>query len=130
MKSSRNNVDDDVENKSDSRDPYLMAIALLHISIVPETLPCRNKEKTKIEDFIRHNLQKLGAVKPMYISGMPGSGKSCTVASAVAALMQDASIPKFKCLEINCLRLRTPIDACKIYIYQIYLCIAVYIFVF
>jgi hypothetical protein len=56
-------------------DPYAMAIAQLHISIVPENLPCRSKEKATIVDFIRSSILALGSQKPLYISGMPGTGE-------------------------------------------------------
>lgn len=55
------------------------SIAKLHVSFVPETLPCRSTEKTVIQDLIRSYINQTAVSKPIYISGMPGTGKSVTV---------------------------------------------------
>lgn len=95
-------------------DIYSRAIRQLHISILPETLPCRNEEQMKIELHIRKGIGGGGATKPIYISGMPGTGKTATVLATISALKKEASenkFPRFDFVEINCLRLATPADA-------------------
>ena len=58
------------------------SIAKLHISFVPDTLPCRDPEKTAIQDLVRSYIRGDAASKPIYISGMPGTGKSVTVGNS------------------------------------------------
>eukprot|EP01034_Spumella_vulgaris_P021970 gene21970-28052_t len=96
------------------RDIYSLAIQRLHISVIPENLPCRSNERREIEDFIRGGVQSGGAKKPMYICGTPGTGKTATVTSILKALEKEASegkLPLFQFVEINCLRMKTPQDA-------------------
>lgn len=52
----------------------------LHLSKVPEKLPCRDIESREIEKFIREVIDpKRGESSAMYISGVPGTGKTATV---------------------------------------------------
>ena len=55
-------------------DIYSTAIRRLHISVLPGTLPCRTKEKETIIAYLRDGIMKQGHVRPLYISGMPGTG--------------------------------------------------------
>lgn len=52
---------------------------LLHTCEVPERLPCREKEFEKICLFIRDCVKKNGFSQVMYLSGVPGTGKTATV---------------------------------------------------
>jgi hypothetical protein len=57
-----------------SSDFFIKAIQRLHISVLPDALPCRQNETLKMERFIRNavsNYQSSGK-KAIYISGMPG----------------------------------------------------------
>jgi hypothetical protein len=56
------------------KDPFSRAINMLHISVLPDQLPCRGTERTQIERAIRESIEHRGAVPPIYISGMPGKG--------------------------------------------------------
>lgn len=53
-------------------DPFSVAIQRLHISVIPDTLPCRGAERKSIEDYIRSGIQCTGSHRPIYICGMPG----------------------------------------------------------
>lgn len=53
-------------------DIYSQAIKQLHISVLPERLPCRNSEREAIERAIRRATLSRGSGKPLYVSGMPG----------------------------------------------------------
>lgn len=114
------------ENTGTDSDEYSSAIKRLHISVIPERLPCRTQERDNIERFIRNGISARGCGKAMYISGMPGTGKTATVMSCINALRSEAAQGKlngFNFIEINCLRLKTPIDVCKwLLIYNIVLC--------
>lgn len=95
------------------------AISKLHISFVPEKLPCRTTEKEEIQNMVRSYIKGECQAKPIYISGMPGTGKTATVSSIIASLKNECtksihkeSLPEFQYIEINCLRLQSPSDAC------------------
>jgi len=96
-------------------DPYSNAIRKLHVSVVPDVLPCRVEERAKIYDILRRAIRDKGErIKPIYISGMPGTGKTATIKATVRALEKEAErkeIPHFQFVEINCLKLQSPADA-------------------
>ena len=53
-------------------DIYQRAIRKLHISVVPESLPCRTQEKGVLQGIIREFIKTDKVPAPIYISGMPG----------------------------------------------------------
>jgi hypothetical protein len=62
-----------VKYNSIQTDPFSQAIQRLHISVIPESLPCREAERRTIEDYIREAVSCKGGVRrPVYICGMPG----------------------------------------------------------
>lgn len=129
---------DESENlSSNGRGIYANAIQRLHVSVLPEVLPCRTVEKDKILTYLRSGLSRGGNIRPLYISGMPGTGKTACLLAAIKTLQEerrlrasgalitdpsktsatDGSIsstnvePNFEFIEINCLRLHTPYEA-------------------
>lgn len=108
---------------------FSRAIQKLHISVIPENLPCREKEmefiythllsimKTnRLDNKDKFNYPK--AFKPLYICGMPGTGKTATVLNCIRKLrekIRENEIDDFNFVEINCLRLKNPTDSCKLY---------------
>ena len=46
-------------------------------TVLPDTLPCRTEQKEKIMAYLRDGIAKGGNVRPLYISGMPGTGGNC-----------------------------------------------------
>ncbi|XP_058035214.1 origin recognition complex subunit 1 [Ahaetulla prasina] len=85
----------------------------LHVSAVPEALPCREKEFQDICNFIESKLLD-GTGGCMYISGVPGTGKTATVHEAIHYLQQAAEndeIPAFQFIEINGMKLTDPNQA-------------------
>jgi Cdc6-like AAA superfamily ATPase len=99
-------------------DLYSAAIRKLHVSVLPEKLPCRTAERDYIYGALRDAIvNRKDCSKPLYISGMPGTGKTATVLATVNELRKEASeagardIPEFNFIEINCLRLQTPAAA-------------------
>ncbi|ACO67708.1 predicted protein [Micromonas commoda] len=86
------------------------ALSLAHS---PGTLPCRDIERKKIVDFVEQSInagaQCLG--RCLYISGVPGTGKTATVREVIRTLRKksrDGSLPRFNHVELNGLRLQTP----------------------
>lgn len=51
----------------------------LHTSQLPEHLPCRENEFEQICAFVKQSIRKDALCRSMYISGVPGTGKTATV---------------------------------------------------
>uniref|UniRef100_A0A8B9IXG7 Origin recognition complex subunit 1 n=1 Tax=Amazona collaria TaxID=241587 RepID=A0A8B9IXG7_9PSIT len=85
----------------------------LHVSAVPESLPCREEEYQDIYNFVESKLiDETGGC--MYISGVPGTGKTATVREVMRCLQQAAEkdeLPSFHFLEINGMKLTDPHQA-------------------
>uniref|UniRef100_H0V4L6 Origin recognition complex subunit 1 n=1 Tax=Cavia porcellus TaxID=10141 RepID=H0V4L6_CAVPO len=86
----------------------------LHVSAVPDSLPCREKEFQDIYNFVESKLlDQTGGC--MYISGVPGTGKTATVHEVIRCLQQAAQandVPPFQYIEVNGMKLTEP--------YQVY----------
>lgn len=98
------------------RDVFSIAIQRLHISVVPQNLPCRDQEKSNVTEFIRKRIVERETSGPLFLCGMPGTGKTATVLSSINALREEVArgaLPDFNFTEINCLHLKHPVDACK-----------------
>lgn len=82
----------------------------LHVSAVPKSLPCREQEYLEIYSFLEGNIiDKIGGC--MYISGVPGTGKTATATAVIRALKEEAEkgeIPAFEFVEINGMRITEP----------------------
>ncbi|KAF2365272.1 Cdc6 C-terminal [Trinorchestia longiramus] len=86
------------------------AKARLHVSAVPESLPCREDECQQLYDYIESKLNdRTGGC--MYISGVPGTGKTATVRGVVRLLQESVDsgdVPDFTYIEVNALKLSEP----------------------
>ncbi|KAM5320175.1 origin recognition complex subunit 1 isoform 1-T6 [Glossophaga mutica] len=82
----------------------------LHVSAVPDSLPCREKEFQDIYNFVESKLlDHTGGC--MYISGVPGTGKTATVHEVIHCLQQAAQakdVPPFQYIEVNGMKLTDP----------------------
>ncbi|EHB00695.1 Origin recognition complex subunit 1 [Heterocephalus glaber] len=82
----------------------------LHVSAVPESLPCREQEFQDIYNFVESKLlDQTGGC--MYISGVPGTGKTATVHEVIRCLQQAAQtsdVPPFQYIEVNGMKLTEP----------------------
>ncbi|XP_076462383.1 uncharacterized protein LOC143294790 [Babylonia areolata] len=93
--------------------PMDEARARLHVSAVPETLPCREAEFDDIYRFVESKVLD-GTGGCMYISGVPGTGKTATVKEVVRSLQQahkSGDLPSFSFIEVNGMRLTEPRQA-------------------
>ncbi|TSL22053.1 Origin recognition complex subunit 1 [Bagarius yarrelli] len=89
------------------------ARAKLHVSSVPESLPCREQEFQDIYNFVESKIMD-GTGGCMYISGVPGTGKTATVHEVIRSLQQAAEqeeIPPFRFIEINGMKMTDPHQA-------------------
>jgi Cdc6-like AAA superfamily ATPase len=114
------NLSESASSRIEELDPFSQAIKRLHISVIPDRLPCRDKDQSQITKFILHGLKKTGenSYGPLLISGMPGSGKTATAIASIREIqrahMGKGDIPDFEYVEINCLRFRKAEDAYSI----------------
>lgn len=65
---------------------YDRVCASLQLSAIPEVLPCRDKERNYIKDYLINGIQNGGSSSSLYISGMPGTGKTATTLEVVKKL--------------------------------------------
>ncbi|XP_023727767.1 origin recognition complex subunit 1 isoform X2 [Cryptotermes secundus] len=89
------------------------ARARLHVAAVPKSLPCREKEFNNIYHFVEGKILD-GTGGCMYISGVPGTGKTATVQEVVRSLQEAVSqrnIPDFQFVELNGMWLTEPRQA-------------------
>ncbi|XP_077450878.1 origin recognition complex subunit 1 isoform X2 [Stigmatopora argus] len=85
----------------------------LHVSAVPESLPCREQEFQDIYSFVESRIMD-GTGGCMYISGVPGTGKTATVQEVTRCLENAANIneiPSFHLIEINGMKMTDPHQA-------------------
>ncbi|KAL6108393.1 orc1 [Pungitius sinensis] len=85
----------------------------LHVSSVPESLPCREQEFQDIYSFVESKIED-GTGGCMYISGVPGTGKTATVQEVMRCLQHAADvdeIPSFHFIEINGMKMTDPHQA-------------------
>ena len=97
----------------ESLSPIQEAQFRLHVSAVPDSLPCRENEFAEIFSFTEGKILE-GTGGCMYISGWPGTGKTATVMEVVRTLTNYAEmgeVPKFNFIEINAMRLTEPNQA-------------------
>ncbi|XP_061883957.1 origin recognition complex subunit 1 isoform X1 [Entelurus aequoreus] len=90
-----------------------MARTRLHVSAVPESLPCREQEFQDIYNFVESKIMD-GTGGCMYISGVPGTGKTATVHEVIRCLQNAANmdeIPSFHFIEINGMKMTDPHQA-------------------
>ncbi|CAF2032211.1 unnamed protein product [Rotaria magnacalcarata] len=104
------NNDDGITSMDISTDVFAQARQRLLPTNLPEAPPCREQESNSIAAFITNKLdaQAGGA---LYISGVPGVGKTAIVNKVVRELMllsSDSDLPQFKYIFLNGMKLNKP----------------------
>ncbi|CAO3630027.1 unnamed protein product [Cunninghamella echinulata] len=104
------------DNHSIPLSPYELARERLHVSAVPDSLPCRENEFEEISSYLESALEE-GTGTCIYISGVPGTGKTATVLEVMRGLQyrsEQGEIPTFDFVEINGMKLTDPNQAYSI----------------
>ncbi|CAK5269600.1 unnamed protein product [Mycena citricolor] len=97
-------------------DPWLRTMHVLHVGSRPDTLPCREEEFDRILGSVADLLEE-GSGGCIYISGVPGTGKTATVHAVVRELKRMAENNEtnpFTYVDINGLRIPEPAAAYNI----------------
>lgn len=90
--------------------PFQLARSNLHVSSVPLTLPCRTSEFTTVHTHLEAAITS-GTGACIYISGVPGTGKTATVREVVSQLnasVQAEELDDFIFVEINGMKVTDP----------------------
>ena len=93
-----------------SSDALENARSQLHVGAVPDVMPCRGAERDRIATFVRECARR-GAGKCLYVSGMPGTGKTATVHQVVRELQTGEDAIEFDFVELNAMRMTEPAQA-------------------
>ncbi|KAG0307604.1 Origin recognition complex, subunit 1 [Linnemannia gamsii] len=82
----------------------------LHVKAVPDSLPCREDEFLEIQEHLESAIED-GTGSCIYISGVPGTGKTATVHEVIRSLhakAEDGEISPFQFVEINGMKVTEP----------------------
>lgn len=99
------------EQKFDNE--YDRVCASLQLNAVPDFLPCREKERNYITDFLINGIHNGGSSSSLYISGMPGTGKTATTLEIIKRMrttefMRKNKLRPFDFIHINAMSLTNP----------------------
>ncbi|CAG5036081.1 unnamed protein product [Parnassius apollo] len=75
-----------------------------------QSLPGRESQMEEILSFVKNKLLD-NMSGCMYISGVPGTGKTATVNSALKSLKDEVDLPDFQLVEVNGMRIAEPRQA-------------------
>lgn len=71
-------------------------------------LLCRDVERKEIITRLRGAIREGGSTQVLYVSGMPGTGKTASIMEALKRLRAEKDTPDFASVEINAMRLGDP----------------------
>ena len=89
------------------KNEYDRACDKLQLNAIPDHLPCRDYERNYIESYLVNGLRNMGSSTSLYISGMPGTGKTATTLEIIRKLKQKKG-NDFKFLHLNAMSLTNP----------------------
>jgi len=87
---------------------FQRAAAALRPGSVQGKLPCREQEQDDIRQHLHTAVRQGGSVQVLYISGMPGTGKTGSVLHILDHMERAKDVPSFKMVHINAMRLGSP----------------------
>ena len=74
-----------------AENPYDEACQKLQLNAIPDYLPCRDQERKTITEYINHGLKNKGSSSSLYISGMPGTGKTATTLEVLKTIRKKSN---------------------------------------
>jgi predicted NACHT family NTPase len=86
-------------------DNYELACQKLQLNAIPDELPCRDSERKKITEYLESGLKNKKSSSSLYISGMPGTGKTVTTLQVIAKIRARMN---FEFTHINAMSLTNP----------------------
>ncbi|PRP83983.1 hypothetical protein PROFUN_08667 [Planoprotostelium fungivorum] len=93
----------------------------LHISTIPESLPCREEQREQIAEVLMRSIKERSnyclCESSSILSGVPGTGKTATVVDVVNSMLKKKM--KFKFVEVNGMRLTQPKDCYSVILQQL-----------
>lgn len=98
--------EDDVEEKKFDN-VYDQVVSRLLCTFRPKVLPCRHSEKEVITEFIISGLRNKGSSTSLYISGMPGTGKTATTLEVIKKIRNQQDY-QFKFVYLNGMQYSNP----------------------
>ncbi|KAI9319800.1 P-loop containing nucleoside triphosphate hydrolase protein [Dichotomocladium elegans] len=104
------------QERSAAKTPYELARERLHVSAVPDSLPCREDEFADIMGFLEGAIEA-GTGTCIYVAGVPGTGKTATVLEIIRHLqnrVDQEELPPFNFVEINGMKITDPSQAYSI----------------
>lgn len=103
---------DQKQEKNRYANEYDEACSKLQLNSIPSQLPCRDQEQQRITDFVLNGLSSNGSSNSLYISGMPGTGKTATTLEVIRKLLRSqqgrGGSKKFEFIHINAMSLSNP----------------------
>lgn len=101
--------------KEEYDNEYDRVCASLQLTAVPDVLPCRDKERNQITDYLINGIQNNGSSSSLYVSGMPGTGKTATTLEVIRTLKSAAFQRRYRLtgaafdfIHINAMSLTNP----------------------
>ena len=92
-------------------DIFKRASRQLALSAAPPSMPCRESERKQLLDTLDAAIRRGGLGQALYVSGMPGMGKTATMTEVVRELQSrnaSGDLPDFNYVEVNAMKLSSP----------------------
>ena len=89
---------------------FAEAAKVLAPSAAPERMPCREKERGEIISVLKAAVLEGALGGSLYLSGTPGTGKTATVHQALRTLAADKTLPPFRTIFLNGMKLSSPFE--------------------
>ena len=115
-------VDKRVRHEQTAHDMFMLAYNELQLSAVPHSLPCREKERSQLYRILRNAICNGGQQPTVYVSGMPGTGKTATVLEVVRKLRSEVAeqeLPFFNFVQLNAMHLTHPHHAYRDILFRV-----------
>ncbi|CEF66182.1 Origin recognition complex subunit 1 [Strongyloides ratti] len=85
-KKSKRNKNVTNKNGKKNENDFMNLLKSLHTSEIPSRLVCREDETNKIKTFVKAAISQSGTSSAMYISGVPGTGKTASTLQVLKEL--------------------------------------------